>query len=112
MDAQALKFVEIVNRLKRGTLEGKVLWAPAGGYGQQYTARLDNGHGALVAATPNGMAVLFTMTDSQGAETLHLDSSRVGADLLRLAVLQLFVTVRDTLTHHVTSEALDAVKDL
>jgi len=112
MDAQTLQFVEIVNRLKRGTLDGRVPWAKAGGYGHQYTALLDDGHRALIGATPSGTAVLFSMTDAQGTETLHLDSSRIGADLLRLALLQLFVTVRNTLAHRVTSEALDAVKDL
>ena len=112
MDDQALQFVEIVNRLKRGTTDGKVLWERTGSYGHQFTASLDNGHRALVAAAPSGKAVLFTMTSAQGIETLHLDSSRVTSDVLRLALLQLFVTVRDTLTHHVVSQALDAVKDL
>src|SRR5437879_3130161 len=112
MDDQTLQFVEIANRLRRGTAEGKVLWEKTGSYGHQFSAGLDNGHRALVAASPSGKAVLFTMTSAQGVETLHLDSSRVNNELLRLALLQLFVTVRDTLTHHVVSEAMDAVKDL
>jgi hypothetical protein len=112
MDFQTAQFLEIVNRLKRGTQEGKVLWEKTGTYGQQFTAPLDNSHRALVAETPSGKAVLFTMTNERGVETLHLESSRVSEDILRLSLLQLFVTVRDTLTHHVTSQALDAVKDL
>src|SRR5947209_4676967 len=112
MDSNTLQYVEIVNRLKRGTQDGKVLWEQTGSYGHQYTASLDNGHHALVAAAPSGQAVLFTMTNAQGIQTLYLDSSRTADDLLRLALLQLFVTVRDTLAHKVASQALDAVKDL
>jgi hypothetical protein len=112
MDAQTTQFLEIINRLKRGTQEGKVLWEKTGSYGQQFTSPLDNGHRAFVAETPSGKAVLFTMTNERGVETLHLDSSRVTQDILRLGLLQLFVTVRDTLAHHITNEALDAVKDL
>lgn len=112
MDAQTQRFVEVVNRLKRGTLEGRVLWERTGDYGQQFAAPLDNGHRARIAAAPSGTAVIFTMTNGQGAQTLYLDSSRVADDLLRLALLQLFVTVRDTLARHVADEALDAVKGL
>ena len=87
MDAQTLQYVEIVNRLKRGTQEGKVLWERTGSYGHQYTVPLDNGHHALVASAPSGQAVLFTMTSAQGVQTLYLDSARVTEDILRLALL-------------------------
>lgn len=111
MDSQTQQHVEIVNRLKRGTDTGHVLWERTGEYGDQFRAPLDNGHHALVAATPGGGAVLFTMTNGQGVQTLYLDSSRVSYDLLQLALLQLFVTVRNTLAHQITKQALDAVKD-
>jgi hypothetical protein len=52
------------------------------------------------------------MSNAQGTQTLYLDSSRVTEDVLRLALLQLFVTVRDTLEQQVRREALDAVKNL
>ena len=112
MSQQVFQFVEIVNRLKHGTVEGRVLWERTGSYGHQYVTSLDNGHKATVACAPNGSSVLFIMTNGLGVETLHLDSSRTSQDLLRLALLQLFVTVRDTLTHHMAREALEAVKDL
>jgi hypothetical protein len=112
VNPQTQSFIEIVNRLKRGSAEGKVLWEHTGEYGKQFSAPLDNGHRALVAEAPGGLAVIFTMTNGQGVQTLYLDSSRVTDEVLRLALLQLFVTVRDTLAHHITYEALDAVKDL
>jgi len=112
MDESVQQYMQIVNRLKRGTLDGKVLWEQTGTYGQQFSAPLDNGHKALVASAPSGQAVLFTMTNAQGAQTLYLDTSRVQDDLLRVALLQLFVAVRDTLARHITSQALSAVKDL
>ena len=112
MDSQTQQYLEILNRLRRATTEGKVLWEHTGTYGKQFAAPLDHGHRALVASAPSGEAVLFTMTNPQGVQTLFLDSSRVTEDILRLAMLQLFVTVRDTLASHVTSEALNAVKDL
>src|SRR5437879_13794771 len=112
MDESVQQYVEIVNRLKRGTLDGKVLWEQGGTYGHQFSGPLDTGHKALVASSPSGQAVLFTMTNAQGAQTLYLDTSRIQDDLLRLALLQLFVAIRDTLAHHVTSQALNAVKDL
>lgn len=112
MDSQTEQYVQILNRLKRGTLEGKVLWEHTGTYGKQFAAPLDAGHRALVAEAPSGRAVLFTMTNPQGLQTLYLDSERASDDLLRLALLQLFVAVRDSLAHHTTAEALDAVKYL
>src|SRR3954471_17040919 len=111
MGEQVFQFVEIVNRLKRGTAEGRVLWERAGSYGQQFKASLDNGHVAAVACMPNGKSVVFSMTNGLGVETLNLDSSRTTEDLLQLSLLQLFVTVRDTQTRHMASEALEAVKD-
>ena len=112
MTPQTQSFIEIVNRLRRGTSDGKVLWEHCGEYGNQFKAPLDNSHQALVAEAPGGSAVIFTMTNGQGVQTLYLDSSRVSDDVLRLALLQLFVTVRDTLANHITHEALNAVKDL
>ena len=112
MDSQTLQYVEILNRLRRGTQEGKILWEHTGTYGKQFAAPLDHGHRALVASATSGNAVLFTMTNPQGLQTLYLDSERVTEDLLRLALLQLFVTVRDTLVSNVTREALNAVRDL
>ncbi len=112
MEGQTVQFVEIVNRLRHGTSEGRVLWERTGSYGEQFRTPLDNGHSALVAAAPNGQAVLFTMSNAQGAQTLYLDSSRASDDLLRLALLQLFVTVRDIVRQRVAEEALRAVKDL
>lgn len=112
MDTQSLQYVEIVNRLKRATQDGKLLWERTGSYGQQFRVRLDNGHYAHVAATPNGATVHLTMTSPQHVQTLHLDTTHIADDLLRLALLQLFVSVRDSFTHLVTNEALNAVKDL
>ena len=112
MDSQSLQFVEILNRLKRGTLDEKVIWAHTGEYGEQFVAPLDNSHKAFVASAPGGQSVIFTMTNGEGVQTLYLDSARATDDLLRLALLQLFVAVRDSLVHHITNEALDAVKGL
>lgn len=112
MDMDILPYVEIVNRLKRGTQEGKLLWERTGEAGQQYAAPLDLGHRATVASAPNGKSVIFTMASGQGAQTLFLDTARVSDDLLRLALLQLFVTVRDALAQRVTDEALDALRNL
>ena len=112
MDSQSTQYAEIVNRLKRGTLEGKVLWEHSGTYGRQFAAPLDNGSRALVAAAPSGSSVILTLCNAQGTQTLYLDSSRVNEDVLRLALLQLFVTVRDTLEDQVRVEALEAVKHL
>jgi hypothetical protein len=100
MDAKTLEFVEIINRLKRGTAEGRLLWERGGSQGRQFAVTLSDGHRATVAEVQRGSAVVFTMTNAEGAQTLHLDSARAGDDLLRLALLQLFVTVRDTLAHY------------
>src|SRR5437660_1033083 len=112
METKGLQFVEIVNRLKRGTLDGKLLWERTGEAGQQFAVTLENNHRAVVAEAPNGMAVIFTMTNGQGVQTLYLDSSRVADDILRLALLQLFVSVRDHLNARIAKDALDAVRDL
>ena len=109
---QAIQFIEIVNRLKRGTQDGKLLWEHTGTLEHEYVAPLDGGHRALVAKAPHGQSVILTMANAQGVQTLYLDSSRVESDVLRLALLQLFVAVRDTLVHHATSQALDALKGL
>lgn len=112
MESQTQQYTEIVNRLRRGTLEGKILWEHTGTYGKQFAAALDHGHRALVASAPSGRSVLFTMTNPRGTQTLYLDSERVTEDVLRLALLQLFVTVRDALVQQVTNETLNAVRDL
>ena len=49
MESNTLQYVEILNRLRRGTLDGKVLWEHTGTYGKQFAAPLDGGHRALVA---------------------------------------------------------------
>lgn len=112
MDNQTLQYVEIANRIKRGTTDGKVLWEKTGNQGQQYTARLDNGHHALVGVNPGSSVVVFTMSNAQGVEQLHLDTSRIAHDILRLALLQLFVAVRDTFTQRLAQDALDSLKNL
>src|SRR5262252_4069355 len=72
MTPQTQSFIEIVNRLRRGTSDGKVLWEHTGEYGQQFKAPLDNSHQALVAEAPGGSAVIFTMTNGHGVQTLYL----------------------------------------
>src|SRR5438128_1785562 len=109
MDLQSLQFVEVVNRLKRGTQEGKLLWEHIGVLEHEYAAPLDGGSRALIAKAPHGQSVILTMSNAQGVQTLYLDSARVASDVLRMALLQLFVAVRDTLIHHAASQALDAV---
>jgi len=104
--------VAIVNRLRGATLEGKLLWERTGEYGRQYRVLLDEGHTALVARVPAGNAVVLTMRNGVGSVTLHLDSGRAADDVLRLALLQLYVAVRDTVAALVTQEAARAVKDL
>lgn len=108
----AFQFVEIVNRLKRATQDGKLLWEHTGTLEHEYVTPLDSGSRALVARAPHGQSVILTMTNAQGVQTLYLDSDRTTSDILRLALLQLFVSVRDTLAHHAASQALDAVKHL
>ncbi len=109
---QSFQFIEIVNRLKRGTLDGKLLWEHTGTLEHEYVTPLDSGSRALVAKAPHGQSVILTMMNAQGVQTLYLDSDRTLSELLRLALLQLFVTVRDTLVHHAATQALDAVKHL
>ena len=109
---QAIHFVEIVNRLKRGTQDGKLLWEHTGTLEHEYVTPLESGHRALVARAPHGQSVILTMSNGQVVQTLYLDSSRVDSEILRLALLQLFVAVRDTLVLHATTQALDAVKGL
>jgi hypothetical protein len=112
MSGQVFQFVEIVNRLKRGTAERRLHWQRPAEFEPRYTVSLENGHGATIECGSGGSSVLFVMTNGAGSETLHLDSSRVSDDLLRLALLQLFVTVRDSLTSRLAQEALEAVKHL
>lgn len=111
MQDQTAAHTAIVNKLRRGTLEGKLLWERVGDYGKQYAVLLDTGFRATVQKTPSG-SVVFTMLNAGGVASVHLDSSRVADDMLRLALLQLYVAVRDTVAELVAREALDAVKDL
>jgi hypothetical protein len=112
MGDEVFRYVEIVNRLKRGTIEGRLLWQRDSQHARQYVITLDDGHGATVSCVSGGTAVRFIMSSSGGVETLHLDSSRAADDVLRLALLQLFVAVRDSLVRRAADEALDAVRDL
>ncbi|MBM3496951.1 MAG: hypothetical protein FJX72_21910 [Armatimonadetes bacterium] len=111
MRDQIAGHIEIVNKLRRGTLEGKLLWERTGEVGKQYSVLLDTGYRATVQKTP-AASVVLTMVNAQGVASVHLDSSRVPDDVLRLALLQLFVAVRDTMTDLMTKDALDAVRDL
>jgi len=112
VDEQTRKFVEILNRLKRGAVEGKVLWEHTGIGAKQYRAPLDQGFHAVVAEAPSGASVIFTMTNGQGLQTIYLDSALLSDDLLRLALFQLYTTVRNTLSDRIAGEALDALKGL
>ena len=112
MDEQIARSIEVVNRLKRGTMEGRLLWEATGTYGKQYAAPLESGATGHLAATPAGDAVVLMITNAQGVRSLHLDTTRVTDDTLRLALLQLFVTVRKELERQRTSDALNAVRDL
>lgn len=111
MQEQEVQFVEIANRLKRGTVDGRVVWERAPSSGLRFKSLLDGGHRAALAEESGG-GVQLTMTNPAGAETFQLDSRRVTSDVLRLALLQLFVAARDSIDRRSASEALDAVKDL
>lgn len=116
MNEQTFKLTEVVNRLKKATVDRRILWERSGVYGPEYTAALENGsHARLVCITAHlggPSAVHLSLTDSNAHETLHLDSDRITEDLLRLAVLQLYVAVRDSLTDRAADAALDVVRDL
>jgi hypothetical protein len=102
--------IEIVNKLRARTAEGALLWERAGDYGAQYSVLLSNGFRATVQKVPAGSVVL-TMQTPQGVATVHLDSSR-SEDLLKMALLQLYVTVRDTVVKLITKDAIEAVEGL
>ncbi len=112
MDEQTARFIEIANRLRRGTLDGRVLWHRAGDTGDTYAAPLDDGFRATVAKAGNGTAIIAILTNSAGVQTVYLDSSRVTHDHLRLALLQLYTAVRDTLAKQVADDALKALRGL
>src|SRR5689334_15295140 len=116
MNEQAFKLTEVVNRLKRATVERRILWERSGLYGPEYTAALENGsHARLVcvsAHTGGPSAVHLSLSDAQARETLHLDSDRISEDLLRLALLQLYIAARDSLTDRAADAALDVVREL
>lgn len=111
MQDQIAAHVAIVNKLRRATLEGKLPWQRVGDYGKQYSVLLDTGFRASVQKTPAG-SVVFTMANPQGVVSVHLDTSRAADEMLKLAVLQLYVAVRDTVTRLMAQDALDAVQDL
>jgi hypothetical protein len=112
MDEQTTRFIEILNRLRRGTLEGRVLWREAADLPAAFVAPLDDGYRATVARATNGTAVVVSLTNPAGVQTVHLDSSRAAHEHLRLALLQLYTSVRDTRAKQIADEALDAVRRL
>jgi hypothetical protein len=112
---QTFKLAEVVNRLKRATAERRILWEPAGVYGPEYVAALESGsHARLlsVAHETGPAAVHLSLTDENAKETLHLDSSLISEDLLRLALLQLYVAARNSITDRAADAALDVVRHL
>lgn len=111
MREQVAGHIEVVNRLKGKTLEGKLVWERTGEYGKQYTVRLNNGYRATVQKAPAGNVVV-TLVNESGVATVHLDSSRAADDLLKVAILQLYVAVRDTVASLLTRDALEAVEDI
>ena len=116
MNEQTFKLTEVVNRLRKATVERRILWERTGLYGPEYTAALDAGaHARLACVQPPGggpSLVHLSMTDSEARETLHLDSAHISEDLLRLALLQLYVAARDSLTDRAADAALSVVRDL
>ncbi len=104
--------IAIVNRLRTATLEGRLLWRSSGEVPTEYKVVLDEGHSVIVAKVPAGTAVVLTMANADGKPTLHLDSGRVKDDLLRLALLQLYVAVRDRVAALALEDAARAVEDL
>lgn len=109
---QQVSAIAIVNKLRNATLNGRLLWERTGEYGNQYKVLLNADQTAIVGRLPAGDAVVLSMVNRDGRPTLHLDSSRVGDDVLRLALLQLYVAVRDTVASLITQEAAKAVEDL
>lgn len=112
MDDQTTRFIGIVNRLRRATADGRVLWHSAENAPHAFAATLDEGVRATVGTAAGGTAVVFTLTNQAGVEMIHLDSSRAASDLLRLALLQLFTCVRDTRAKEAAEAALKALHDL
>lgn len=112
MDERMLRLTEIVNRLKRGTTEGKVLWRSTSQGPREYAADLADGANAEIAVALVGGPVLLTIRNAGGVVTMQLDSSRACEDHLQLALLQLFVVIRDTVEDRATEQALNAVRDL
>jgi hypothetical protein len=116
MNEQVFKLTEVVNRLRTATVERRILWEKTVLTGAEYTAALDSGSHARLAcvAPPQGgpSTVHLSLTDSEARETLHLDSARVSEDLLRLALLQLYVSARESLTDRAADAALDVVRGL
>ena len=116
MNEQTFKLTEVVNRLRKATVERRILWERTGLYGPEYSAALDSGSHArlacVVAQEGGQSTVHLSMTDSEARETLHLDSAHISEDLLRLALLQLYVAARDSLTDRAADKALDAIRGL
>ena len=115
MNEQVFKLTEVVNRLRTATVERRILWERTGLYGAEYTAPLEHGaHARLTCIAQEGgpSKVHLSLTDADARETLHLDSSLISEDLLRLALLQLYVAARDSLTDRAADAALDVVRDL
>ena len=115
MNEQAFKLTEVVNRLRKATIERRILWERTGLTGPEYVSALENGsHARLVCTSHSGgpSSVHLSLTDAQARETLHLDSDRVSEDILQLALLQLYVAARDSLTDRAADAALDIVREL
>jgi hypothetical protein len=116
MNDQTFKLTEVVNRLRKATTERRILWERTGLYGPEYSAALENGsHARLacVSATEGGSSTVhLSLTDANARETLHLDSDRISQDLLRLALLQLYIAARDSIVDRAADAALDSVRNL
>ena len=112
MSNQVFKVVEVINRLKRGTVDGKLQWIQAAKDEPRYVAAMESGHIATISCTATGSSVALKLASDAGVQTLDLDSSAVTEDLVRLAILQLFVTVRESIANRMADQALDAVRDL
>lgn len=115
MNEQVFKLTEVVNRLRKATHERRILWERTSLTGPEYTSALENGaHARLACVSPPGgtSSVHLSLTDAQARETLHLDSDRISEDLLRLALLQLYIAARDSLTDRAADAALDVVRKL
>jgi len=112
MRREATNPIVIVNKLQSATIEGKLLWERTGDYGTQYKVVLDEDHIVTAPKVPAGNAVVLTITNAEGKPLLHLDSGRVDDDVLKLALLQLYVTVRDAVAALLVEEAAKASEDL